>query len=229
MELGIKNKHALIDLARHGTLARKHIHPDLLIGNYPPGKGWFKEGDILDANAVWNLILNSMERQQQNIEDFGVIKEDLQNKCAQIIDYINELEEKHNTDIQNITDKHQEDIQSISDKHQEDIQNISDKHDEDVQTINERRQEDLQTVYTKQEVDNIAQQIIDSMPTDRYRHVLTTQEKYDSLATYEPDVIYFIGDFSDPREGEWTFPGTFPIILEGGGSSFPYEFPITLT
>ena len=59
MDLGIKNKHALIDLARHGTLARKHIHPDLLIGNYPVGKNVFREGDILDANGVLNLILTN--------------------------------------------------------------------------------------------------------------------------------------------------------------------------
>lgn len=62
MDLGIKNKHALIDLAKHGTLARKHIHPDLLIGDYPIGKNVFREGDILDANGVLNLILTTEGR-----------------------------------------------------------------------------------------------------------------------------------------------------------------------
>ena len=52
----IKDKYALIDFAKHGTAARKYMHPDVLIGNhvdYPS----FKEGDILDANATFDLVM----------------------------------------------------------------------------------------------------------------------------------------------------------------------------
>lgn len=42
------------------------MHPDLLIGSHPVGKQLFKDGDILDANGVYNLIL-------MNNEALGVI------------------------------------------------------------------------------------------------------------------------------------------------------------
>lgn len=59
MILGIKKKHALKDLAQFGTAARKDMHPNVLIGNYPPSHPVFKEGDILDANATLNLVLQN--------------------------------------------------------------------------------------------------------------------------------------------------------------------------
>ena len=54
----IKEKHPLVDLARYGTRSRKNIHPEILIGvhSYPPT---YKEGDLLDANAILDLLKNS--------------------------------------------------------------------------------------------------------------------------------------------------------------------------
>lgn len=54
-KLRIKDKHSLVDLATYGTRARKRIHSDVLIGTEQDPK-MFKEGDILDANATFNLI-----------------------------------------------------------------------------------------------------------------------------------------------------------------------------
>lgn len=51
----IKDKHPLVDLTKFGTRARKTMHPDVLIGTYPKGCAFFKEGDILDANATVHL------------------------------------------------------------------------------------------------------------------------------------------------------------------------------
>lgn len=59
MILGIKKKQALKDLAQFGTSARRDMHPNVLIGNYPPSHPVFKEGDILDANATLNLVLQN--------------------------------------------------------------------------------------------------------------------------------------------------------------------------
>lgn len=54
----IKEKHPLVDLARYGTRSRKNIHPEILVGvhSYPPT---YKEGDLLDANAILDLLKNS--------------------------------------------------------------------------------------------------------------------------------------------------------------------------
>lgn len=54
-KLRIKDKHSLVDLATYGTKARKKVHSEVLIGEKTCQPA-FKEGDILDANATFNLI-----------------------------------------------------------------------------------------------------------------------------------------------------------------------------
>lgn len=57
------------------------------------------------------------------------------------------------------------------------------------------------------------------------KHVILEESEYNVLAkyaTYEANTLYFV---LEPKQ-EWTFGGTFPVIL--GGSSIG-EFPITLT
>ena len=53
--LFIKDKHPLIDFAYYGSKARRAAHPDVLLGGYTECP-MFREGDILDANAVLNLV-----------------------------------------------------------------------------------------------------------------------------------------------------------------------------
>lgn len=55
MNLHIKDKFELIDLARPGTQARKYVRPYVMISSSAQDSV-FKEGDILDANATTNLV-----------------------------------------------------------------------------------------------------------------------------------------------------------------------------
>lgn len=73
--LFIKDKHPLIDFAYYGSKARRAAHPDVLLGGYTECP-MFREGDILDANAVLNLVKcvrwnewASQEKLEQHIED----------------------------------------------------------------------------------------------------------------------------------------------------------------
>lgn len=61
----IKDKHSLVDLATYGSKSRRNIHSEVLIGEhpYPP---IFKEGDILDANATFNLIQDTYDQEKIN-------------------------------------------------------------------------------------------------------------------------------------------------------------------
>lgn len=207
----IKDKHSLIDLAKYGTLARKKVHPDLLIGNYPIGLNWFKEGDILDANAVHNLIIKSMECKKQSVEDFIAVKEDLSNKYYELISQFEEL---------------QESLRQECDDNSSSIDDINSQLDDvytktDVDSIAQRIKDD---VYTKTDVDSIAQQIKDEALSEKTKHSFMTQGQYDELTTYDPNTIYFIWDGEAP-EGDWTFP----IELTGDASEFPMKLPITLS
>lgn len=73
--LFIKDKHPLIDFAYYGSKARRAAHPDVLLGGYTECP-MFREGDILDANAVLNLVKcvrwnewASQEKLEKHIED----------------------------------------------------------------------------------------------------------------------------------------------------------------
>lgn len=111
----IKDKHSLVDLTRYGTRARKHIHPDVLIGNYPEQHPLFKEGDILDGNATFNLI--------QCAYDQDRVYKILSSRIQQTEEHINDVEEKIsdsatkqdvNNAINEIVDVHNQDTQSIN-------------------------------------------------------------------------------------------------------------------
>ena len=108
----IKDKYSLVDLARYGTKARKHVHSDVLIGAHPPYP-MFKEGDILDANATFNLIqsaydqdrvykilsarIDEVEETVRNIDvDFESVREEIEQTEQSVVD----LEEKHDQDMQ---------------------------------------------------------------------------------------------------------------------------------
>lgn len=107
----IKDKYSLIDLTRYGTKARKHVHSDVLIGVHPPYP-LFKEGDILDANATFNLIQNAYDQSkvykilstridevEETVNDnFDAVKEDIKQLDQSVVD----LEEKHDRDIQEV-------------------------------------------------------------------------------------------------------------------------------
>ena len=100
IKLGIKDRHPLVDLVTHGSSSRRSMRPEVLIGNYPPGHSFFKEGDILDANAVWNLILNNPSNtcRCNDIEKLNKYYYDLLTR-------ISDLQDKHDDEISELDDK----------------------------------------------------------------------------------------------------------------------------
>ena len=66
-KIGIKDRHPLIDFAYYGSKARRHAHPDVIIGEHSPYP-LFREGDILDANAIFNLIKCTRCKEWQSVE-----------------------------------------------------------------------------------------------------------------------------------------------------------------
>jgi hypothetical protein len=54
MNLHLKDKYPLLDLATLGTRARRYVRPSVMVSDEKYGV--FKEGDILDANATYQLI-----------------------------------------------------------------------------------------------------------------------------------------------------------------------------
>lgn len=108
----IKEKHSLVDLARYGTRSRKNIHPDVLIGLHPCPP-IFKEGDILDANAVLNLIKSLDPSKNNQYEEIKTLvkrnKEQAEKAIKAVLDreeqlenVVEELEQKHDRDIQDL-------------------------------------------------------------------------------------------------------------------------------
>ena len=66
MNLHIKNKFKLIDLAQYGTQARKYVKPNVLISE---GKdGMFDEGDLVDGNIVYRLIQDAIKDYMGNVK-----------------------------------------------------------------------------------------------------------------------------------------------------------------
>lgn len=209
MDLGIKNKHALIDLARHGTLARKHIHPDLLIGNYCPGKNVFREGDILDANGVLNLIYDTIG--SYNMAQIMGPKGDPFTYDDFTVEQLEGLRGPQG-------EKGEPGIPG-----EQGPQGIPGKDGEKGEK-GEPGQQGPQGIPGEQGPKGEKGERGDSVyngPT----HVFMTQVQYDALNTYDPNTIYFIWDGETSiNEG---FPYQFPIVL-GGSDGFPYTFPIVL-
>ena len=224
MQPGIKERYPLIDFAKYGTKSRLLMHPDLLIGSHPVGKQLFKDGDILDANGVYNLIL-------MNNEALGVIG-------------VNRRVDKVEEDIADANEHVQQNTESIEaintriDEVQTELGNTEENVTEvrgDLTELTERVggieenvtgvSNSLNDVYTKQQVDAALEEIRSSINPDRYKHVLLSQSQYDALSTYENNAIYFLFNDEDIPQGDG-FPYNFPIQF--GGPGFPAEFPVTL-
>ncbi len=66
-KIGIKDRYPLIDFAQYGSRARRNMRPNVLIGDYC-ALPLFKDGDILDANAIFNLIKCTRWKEWQSVE-----------------------------------------------------------------------------------------------------------------------------------------------------------------
>ena len=108
----IKEKHSLVDLARYGTRSRKNIHPDVLIGlhPYPPV---YKEGDILDANAVLNLIDSSDPGKNKKYEELANSVKRNKEQAESWIQGISDREEQLENVVEELGQKQEQDVQDI--------------------------------------------------------------------------------------------------------------------
>lgn len=152
----IKEKYSLVDLARFGTRARKHIHSDVLIGGHPPVP-MFKEGDILDGNATFNLIqcaydqdrvykmvsqeINEFETNVNNVvENINNGYEDMSQKVDNAVEYIRQsaedLNNRHTSDVEQINTSLEQVTNDIN-QCQSDLQETKAKHDQDIQEVYE--------------------------------------------------------------------------------------------
>lgn len=97
----IKDKHSLVDLARYGSKSRKSVHSDVLIGEHPPFP-IFKEGDILDANATYNLV--------QCTYDQGKVYKALSAKIDSVESEMTEDINQCSSEIQQVAEKQEQDV-----------------------------------------------------------------------------------------------------------------------
>lgn len=108
----IKEKHSLVDLARYGTRSRKNIHPDVLIGLHPCPP-IFKEGDILDANAVLNLIKSLDPSKNNQYEEIKTLVKRNKEQAEKAIKTVLDREEQLENVVEELEQKHDQDIQDL--------------------------------------------------------------------------------------------------------------------
>lgn len=199
--LGIKDKYPLIDFAKYGTKARLRMHPDLLIGSHPICKQLFKEGDVLDANAVYNLILANNDA--LGVTTFNRRLEDVENSLVDTQEAVRDNREA-------IINKAQE-LEEADVNLQNNINSISSS---------------LNNTYTKQQVDAALEALRAQINNDAYKHVFMTQSQYAELQEYDDNTIYFLWDDEDAPSPSTSFPYSFPISF--GSTGFPHIFPVVL-
>lgn len=100
------------------------------------------------------------------------------------------------------------------------VNDLGDEAKEYIQGLVAQSQEELtDEVYTlQQQVEDLKKNPVGP------KHIILTQQQYDSLDHYEKDAIYFIVENLNNR---WTFGDKFPIMF-GSGWSFGDTFPIQL-
>ena len=119
----IKEKYSLVDLARYGTRSRKNIHPDVLVGDHPCPPV-YKEGDLLDANAILNLFENTKLGRNKEYDTLeALVKRNKEQATDQFNNVLNKEEQLENT-IADLEQKHDSDIEEIKEKQNQDIQEM---------------------------------------------------------------------------------------------------------
>lgn len=146
----IKDKYSLVDLTRYGTRARKHVHSDVLIGGHPPIP-MFKEGDILDGNATFNLIQSSYDQDRvyqmvsQEVNEF-------ETNVSEVVDKINNGYEEMSTKVNNAVEYTRQSAEELNNRHTSDIEQINSSLEQITNDTNQY-QSDLQEIQTKHDQD----------------------------------------------------------------------------
>lgn len=96
-------KYKLQSIISNGTHASNKVKPDLLVGDTSAGYGY---GDILDANAVSELIRRAQEEQGViDIAQSEEIKQKIQEEVANVVAQIISGEIKGKVDAQELVDQ----------------------------------------------------------------------------------------------------------------------------
>lgn len=138
----IKDKYSLVDLTRYGTKARKHVHSDVLIGGHPPVP-MFKEGDILDGNATFNLIQCAYDQDRV----YKMVSKEINEFETTTNENIDRIEKQTHQSIEDLNNRHTSDVEQINtsleqvtndiNQCQSDLQETKVKHDQDIHDVYE--------------------------------------------------------------------------------------------
>lgn len=137
----IKDKHSLVDLATYGSKSRRKIHSEVLIGEhpYPP---IFKEGDILDANATFNLIQDTYDQEKINDAlskfvdkheaEFHELEERVYKNQEIMNEALEEMGEKIDDALETVAEC-EEKVDQLDEK----VDRLEEKHEQDIATVEE--------------------------------------------------------------------------------------------
>lgn len=135
----IKDKHSLVDLATYGSKSRRKIHSEVLIGEhpYPP---IFKEGDILDANATFNLIQDTYDQEKIN-DALSKFVDKQEAELHELEERVYKNQETTNEALEEMDEKLTEGLEVVAeckekvDQLDEKVDQLEEKHDQDIATV----------------------------------------------------------------------------------------------
>ena len=191
MNLDIKDQLGFIDLATYGSQARKEVHSKVLIS--ATKERLFREGDILDANAVYQLLQKYVKGDGDPDTDYGYTS-------IGKFDTLAEFEEQRNRG--NINDDAVYVIVDAQKVYTEgEFINFGMSDEDLLEFLNDN----LKTINGQSLVGTGDIQV-----EDKVKNVILTQADYDALTKYDKNTIYFIVDHIDT---DWVFGDHLPIIL----------------
>lgn len=135
----IKDRFSLVDLARYGTRARKSVHSEVLIGTHPP-LPMFKEGDILDGNATFNLIQCAYDRDGV-YEELSKRIEQFEESVKETVDSINDGYEEMSQKYEELAQENQRlsnELEDAKEQHTRDMQDTRLYIDDRIDRLNIR-------------------------------------------------------------------------------------------
>lgn len=191
MNLHIKDKLALVDLATLGSKARRYVKPDVLISDSHGAP--FIKGDMLDANATYNLIQSALENIGEGVNiknDIDGLKEKvsiLENLTEILKDQIEEI--KNSDGSADIPDDLLDDIDDLK----QDVQKLKDL------ILNTEQSSVKNVILTQSEYD-----VLQTYEADTIYFVV---EDVSNSWTFGKQFPIIFGS-------DWTFGNQFPLNLK---------------
>lgn len=138
----IKEKHELVDLSTYGSESRRKIHSDVLVGHHGR-KPLFKEGDILDANATFNLI-RKMYNKDLLLDSLSEEGSAVSTRVTDLESDLEQYKQLINGKVLDIVQQHEDDIARINSS----IDTVSNSVRSQERVINIGLQSDINGVKT---------------------------------------------------------------------------------